>query len=913
MVIKANSVCSIIFGVLLLGISLGSAHRDTLWLPTVSREVHARRLTWAARESSLAVRSDVRRGEPREGRIAQRGLGASFMIDTVIRPIPKAGPGEGLSQVAPAATFDGTNYLVVWQDYSDSAEDPNICCTRVSPSGTILDPANGISVGPILGIQACPSVAFGNGVYLVVWGDSSGSDYDIHSARLAPSGVVLDSPGFVVSSASGNQNHPVVAFDGTNFLVVWDDTRGSSADIYASRVTPTGQVLDPSGIVLSSAGGNQTLPAVAFGGGCYVSAWLDRRSGNSDIYGSRISASGQVLDSNGIRISSAAGSQEMPAAAFDGTNFIIVWDDWRNPSSADIYVARLTPGGQVLDSSGIAVSTAATDQVEPAVAFDGSNYLAVWEDNRNPATAPQVYGARISPNGSVLEPNGIRISDSTRHPSQAAVVAGAGQFLALWQSKGVYGAWHIWGARVTPGGAVLDTSAIFISTQADKQWNPAVAFDGTNYLVVWANQIPEVGLAYGEDFTIYGRRVTQSGVPLDTLGFRIAPLPFGFLGPFFPAIAFDGANSLVVWRGDRTIEAARVSPSRAVLDSPPILVSAGPTDGSTKPAVAFDGTNYLVVWDDWRSGSRGIIYAARVTAAGQLLDTEGICLSATPSDQWMAAVAFDGTNYLVTWSDRRGSTDFDIYATLVTTSGVVLDTAGIPVSRAPNRQTEPAVAFDGTNYLVTWQDGRSSRTGVYCARVSPAGVVLDTAGIYVAPSMLGNGLSLVFDGTNYFSVRVSGGLVKGAVISTSGVVLDTMFVMDGLFPKLAVGSGGQKLVVGDCFTDIFQGKPYRTYRVWGRMSPFESITENYLQRPNQGPGISVFPNPAHSRFFVRSSQAITRLAIYDAAGRLIRIERPADKAGSNEMKIATWNMAAGIYFLELGTGTRSVRTKLVVE
>ena len=33
--------------------------------------------------------------------------------------------------------------------------------------------------------------------------------------------------------------------------------------------------------------------------------------------------------------------------------------------------------------------------------------------------------------------------------------------------------------------------------------------------------------------------------------------------------------------------------------------------------------------------------------------------------------------------------------------------SGIPISTAANGQSAPAVAFDGTNFLVVWQDDRS--------------------------------------------------------------------------------------------------------------------------------------------------------------------------------------------------------------
>ncbi|HEX7678216.1 MAG TPA: hypothetical protein VF713_08840, partial [Thermoanaerobaculia bacterium] len=47
--------------------------------------------------------------------------------------------------------------------------------------------------------------------------------------------------------APNDQTNPVVASDGTNFLVAWIDYRGP-ASIYANRVTATGEVLDGTGI-----------------------------------------------------------------------------------------------------------------------------------------------------------------------------------------------------------------------------------------------------------------------------------------------------------------------------------------------------------------------------------------------------------------------------------------------------------------------------------------------------------------------------------------------------------------------------------------------------------------------------------------------------------------------------------------
>ncbi len=69
----------------------------------------------------------------------------------------------------------------------------------------------------------------------------------------------LDTP--VSGLAFYDQASPAVAYDGTNFLVVWQDFRdgGSSSDIYGTRVSGTGAVLDSCGFAISTAAGRPGL------------------------------------------------------------------------------------------------------------------------------------------------------------------------------------------------------------------------------------------------------------------------------------------------------------------------------------------------------------------------------------------------------------------------------------------------------------------------------------------------------------------------------------------------------------------------------------------------------------------------------------------------------------------------------
>jgi len=310
----------------------------------------------------------------------------------------------------------------------------------------------------------------------------------------------------------------------------------------------------------------------------------------------------------------------------------------------------------------------------------------------------------------VLDPGGLEISKDANSAQQPAIAFGAGLFLVAW-ADWKDGRPVIYGTRVTQTGVVLDPNAIRIGPAVQGE-SPAVAFDGHNFLVVSQRYRPTYP-AYG---TVYGARVTPGGTVLDPDGFQISDVGFS------PDVAFDGANYLAVWSTDFSdghIVGARVSPEGTVLDPTGVPISS--LTRESQPSVAFDGVNYLVVWTDGRSGF--YVYGARVAPSGNLLDPRGIKLSSASGSR--PDVAFGGANYLVLW-DTAAAACCAMHGTRVSPSGNVLDPSGITVPRAAvSSDVQPAIAFDGTNFGVAWTDTGSA--DVYGARVDPSGVVRDPA------------------------------------------------------------------------------------------------------------------------------------------------------------------------------------------
>ncbi|MCK4528269.1 T9SS type A sorting domain-containing protein [candidate division WOR-3 bacterium] len=296
-------------------------------------------------------------------------------------------PSTLSQQGNPAVAFDGTNYLVVWQDYRNGS-DYDIYGQRVNSTGGLEGSDFPISTAP--DFQCWPAIAWDGTNYLAVWGDyRSGSNWDIYGQRVNPSGGLVDT-NFAISTASGNQSLPAVAWGGINYLVAWRDSRNESFDIYAQRVNPSGG-LEGGNFAISTALDVQCWPAIAWDSINYLVVWQDCRSGgyeNADIYGQRVNSSGDTLGQ--FAISTATDGQQIPAIAWDGINYLVVWHDTRN-GYPDIYGQRVNPSGGLVDSD-FPISTAANDQCFSAIAWNGVNYLITWQDSRSSMFDWNIYG-----------------------------------------------------------------------------------------------------------------------------------------------------------------------------------------------------------------------------------------------------------------------------------------------------------------------------------------------------------------------------------------------------------------------------------------------------------------------------------------------------------------------------------------
>lgn len=273
--------------------------------------------------------------------------------------------------------YDGTNFL------AGLVTGTNVTGQLFSPTGALLGAP--VTVGANPGFPAAAAFAFGRTNYLAVWSDLSlSSGITMFGQVLTPGGVKVGSafPLLAAAGSYGVQNVRGLAFDGTNFLAVWQDS--NTRAYYGQRLTPAGTLLGGP-LLLSNQAHNGHDASVAFGKTSYLVAWQSdlNQNGTNHTYAALVSPAGTVTGP--LQISQQSSADRNPlTVGTDGTNFLVVWNhaDTLDTNGAPVWDlhARVVAANGTMPAPEQAVVADEGNQVMPALAFDGVNYLLTWSD-----------------------------------------------------------------------------------------------------------------------------------------------------------------------------------------------------------------------------------------------------------------------------------------------------------------------------------------------------------------------------------------------------------------------------------------------------------------------------------------------------------------------------------------------------
>ncbi len=675
------------------------------------------------------------------------------------------------------------------------------------PAAVLATATYPIAIDPLIGpeihfepsdfgtLETEPALASNGTGYLLVWRDTNeyeGLDH-VWGALLAPDGT-LDQAVLVGAALYYYETltQPAVASNGHDYLVIYRYA-GTGETLFATSITSQGV---NEGTIGLPAQFRPQSPRVASDGTGYLVAWSERRPPPSwYIYGARLTAHGALVDPGSVMLSPSTALSNLydEGIASAGGQYLVNWATGGvmvtsqgaiTPSSltgsvvasngSSYLLVDGTPGamrGQLVSAGGTPAGagdfllSSAADASNFMAASDGSSFLALWV--QGPTTGPRaLYGTFVSAQGVASNPGGVVIaSDFTDRADLALSYASPGYLLAWTDTRhgGSVPYSTIRAARISPQGIVLDAIPRVIAPGAHRQSAPSVAASAAGYLVAWS----DARHLDTTDLDIRGARVSPSGTLLDVDGLSISDAP----GPQLqPSAASTGTGYYVAWEDARAgtagqVFGARVTAQGVVADAAGVRVAPA-VSTAFAPSVASNGTDYFVAWEDRGVGGDSNIRGAHVSASNVVAPSVTLCSAANA--QLAPSAASNGNNYLVAWDDRRTSSDADVFATVVAADGTVFATDGVAISTDVGKQQMPTAAAVGDDYLVAYEDGPT----VVARRVTGAGTVLDPSAIAIAGGAAVENPTAGSDGTRYLVAyeRSVFARVEATVVSPGGAV-----------------------------------------------------------------------------------------------------------------------------------------------
>ncbi|MFO0681958.1 MAG: hypothetical protein U0234_07905 [Sandaracinus sp.] len=412
------------------------------------------------------------------------------------------------------------------------------------------------------------SLAWNGSSYLVTYIDgvydmtAGFTTLDIGARVLSATGT----PGTVVDPTSVMPSvlQARVTTLGATFFVVFTDSSGESADIRATRIEGT-TVSNPAGILVSSGPNDQTAPVVATNGSEFLVAWTDFRSGNVDAWGATFDASGAVVGAS--LLAGGPGAQFPTAAAWSGSRYVVLY----NASAHDVRGVTVTAAGIPSAPFDVSVDATLTSEAAAVACAPTIQCLAVWQryDAAAATLDADLYASRIDAStASVTVSPAVAVVTGTGNQFDPAIASSTARFYVAWTDARVDTNVDVRGTRFLV--SALEAGGTVVGGAAGAQYGASVASDGTDFVVAFTDQ--RVGGTFPND--IYAQRI--AGATGATMGANVA-VAASAEEEGYPAIAFAGRYLVAYQHAnatDSSVEAVRLDTSATVVDTTPLAISA---------------------------------------------------------------------------------------------------------------------------------------------------------------------------------------------------------------------------------------------------------------------------------------------------------------------------------------------------
>ncbi|AUX43888.1 hypothetical protein SOCE26_053440 [Sorangium cellulosum] len=305
------------------------------------------------------------------------------------QPDGGAGPEEGAQGGGGAARRGGTCVSLPPVDCNDDDPCTRDTCERETgtcsygPSTLDSDgdshhaPLPGTSPGdPLACGDDCDdtsAAAFPGGTEICDGVDNDCDGTVDNGARFVP----LDADATRISGDIAPAGAGGLAWSGTSYAAIYSGTT-QGFSVYRSMISAGGQPLAPGEQIMTPRNGDASGGPVVWVGDRYGMAWQDRRDGDYEVYFSLLDENGEKVEGGDRRLSSAPGFSVNVALTWNGTEFVPVWQDERN-GLFDLYAQRIDVDGNLIgENVQLTDTSSGLGNEAPAAAAGKSGIGVAW-------------------------------------------------------------------------------------------------------------------------------------------------------------------------------------------------------------------------------------------------------------------------------------------------------------------------------------------------------------------------------------------------------------------------------------------------------------------------------------------------------------------------------------------------------
>jgi hypothetical protein len=330
-----------------------------------------------------------------------------------------------------------------------------------------------------------------------------------------------------------------LAWNGTSYAATYvgDD---NGFNVYLSSLTPTGEVIKPPGEqVFTLANADAAGAPILWIGDRYGIVWQDRRTGNYEVWFDTLDATG-MREMGDVQITNAEGFSVNPTMAYNGSEFLVAWQDDRS-GIFDVYVQRLdSTGARIGDNLQLTQATGMFDNESPVLAPGQKGVGLAWS---NGTTMQRLIEFQVwSPDFSNSITPPIPLTDGTTEAEFPVVVWNHDRYVVAWYDKSANPK-AVYAATLSEDGTMLVPPKPVTKPGAFRSRYPFLHPLGDRVLLVYSDDRDQ-----NQGYELYTTTLHADLTPLGN-ELRVTNAPHDSV---FPYAAFGHLGNFgVAWRDDR--------------------------------------------------------------------------------------------------------------------------------------------------------------------------------------------------------------------------------------------------------------------------------------------------------------------------------------------------------------------------